>query len=1141
MISLPLRRRASSRPSPLRPLLHLQRSLLLVLTALTLVVPTLLIPSAARAAEGDAGTAQATTVTDGTVVWGVRASFRNYIGPDGITISDGLTRNGDGEFVFDVSGGSFDSDTKRLQLDLVGTVRFYAHAGALDMTFRNLEVVIDGEQPAIYADVVSKALTGETVDFGHVPVVDIPFAGTSPQVAGGRTVWNDLPTTLAEATAPAFAGFYQSGSSMDTVDIDYAGPGGAPVMTAEQVVASGAPRYEPAGQITGVSSVANVVADAQRGVLHVQHVPTGTSAAVLQAYDYATLAPLPHPPVASADQGYPGLVLDPGSGAVLMAQGTGLVAYRYDATGGYTSVDVDTGVGAVQEITYDSPRDRMVVLGATGLAVLTRNPAGPAGYTVTVYTGLSFEGRESVAVVSANAVITSVASTSKGARRIGLITSSRTLSETPIPGVTDDKALQPDVYDQPTMVFRDNTGIWLSAYTGSKIRVAAIDGAYQASGPWLRAGLGTFLADRKEHLTNSVLMLDYAGRKARVWKEDGWADITVPNLGSGSYFNNLGGDIGTDQSVFVASTTNDDRVLKFALTGVAPIATTSPASTAVGLGEGETAKDITLDVAFTGADSVRWQTRVSSTGRWADVPGATGTSLTWRTTTDDGGRQFRALGTSEIATATSAVATLDVRFFPRVAAQPDDVTTHPGDDAQFKVMPSGNPYPTIAWQRRVGGFWQAIDADDENFHVDGGFLTVRDTNTDQSGAKIRARLSNDLGTTYTRVATLTVAEPSTVAREVTAGTLTWGVKQSFRDYLAGPIAHGSVSVADGAAQKADGTFTFPVTGGWNDPAAGTSEIRFGGTVRFTGHDGPPTCAPEHSPCLSLTITDPVLRVDGDDAVLVADVTSKDETTHQLVSYPGVELAEVDASGGLLVAGDRLVGGPLPATLSASGAAAFAGFYAEGATLDPVTLDGTLGEEVTEPVDVATSTTVTLAPASLTYGRTPRATVRVVGDGAPVTGPVTVTVAGRTVRGTLAGGTATVALPSGLRPGSHQVAASYDGTEGVLASSGAATLTVTKATPSITWKLKKKIRKAKRPRITVVATLPGAAGHVVTGQIVVTENGRVLATARLTAKARGRVVIRLPRLAKGRHHLRLELGGSAVQEPVATSYRRLIVR
>lgn len=63
----------------------------------------------------------------------------------------------------------------------------------------------------------------------------------------------------------------------------------------------------------------------------------------------------------------------------------------------------------------------------------------------------------------------------------------------------------------------------------------------------------------------------------------------------------------------------------------------------------------------------------------------------------------------------------------------------------------------------------------------------------------------------------------------------------------------------------------------------------------------------------------------------------------------------------------------------------------------------------------------------------------------------------------------------------------------------------------------------------------------TGQVVVRERGRVLAVATLRKDASGKVAVRLPRLKRGVHHLRVELLGSAVQLPSASGYVRLVVR
>ncbi|WP_010157843.1 HtaA domain-containing protein, partial [Leucobacter chromiiresistens] len=70
-----------------------------------------------------------------------------------------------------------------------------------------------------------------------------------------------------------------------------------------------------------------------------------------------------------------------------------------------------------------------------------------------------------------------------------------------------------------------------------------------------------------------------------------------------------------------------------------------------------------------------------------------------------------------------------------------------------------------------------------------------------------------------------------------AGTLQWGVKKSFREYVLGPIAKGKIVAEDGAKQAANnGVFTFPQssTTHWN----GTSgTVQYAGKVKFSGHHG----------------------------------------------------------------------------------------------------------------------------------------------------------------------------------------------------------------------------------------------------------------------------------------------------------------
>jgi Htaa protein len=167
------------------------------------------------------------------------------------------------------------------------------------------------------------------------------------------------------------------------------------------------------------------------------------------------------------------------------------------------------------------------------------------------------------------------------------------------------------------------------------------------------------------------------------------------------------------------------------------------------------------------------------------------------------------------------------------------------------------------------------------------------------------------------------------ASTVSGGYLDWGVKQSFRGYIAGPIAHGTITTSDGATKNADGTFRFPAgTPGTVDAGADTADLAFTGKVEFTGHDG----------LLHMTIEDIRLSLTGSGGTLVADVVSKSLSSGELTTYDDVEfatLADTDLTGT-----DTVTGTNLGATLTDDGSPAFAGFYPAGTALDPLSFSVT---------------------------------------------------------------------------------------------------------------------------------------------------------------------------------------------------------
>ncbi|MFC9594211.1 HtaA domain-containing protein [Streptomyces sp. NPDC056944] len=193
------------------------------------------------------------------------------------------------------------------------------------------------------------------------------------------------------------------------------------------------------------------------------------------------------------------------------------------------------------------------------------------------------------------------------------------------------------------------------------------------------------------------------------------------------------------------------------------------------------------------------------------------------------------------------------------------------------------------------------------------------------------------------------------SRTVQGGRLDWGIKSSFQSYVTGPIAQGSWGLTGGAATVGGSQFRFHSAQGSYDPGSGAFDAAFSGGVRFTGHrtaDG----ANE----LDLTISRPRVHVQGGRGTLYADMASKARgsgrvTVSAQVPLATLDLGAVDMRGG----GSPVALSGVPATLTARGAAAFAGYYPAGTPLDPVSLS----VDVTEPKKATASTGPSAPPST----------------------------------------------------------------------------------------------------------------------------------------------------------------------------------
>src|SRR5690606_16184918 len=163
------------------------------------------------------------------------------------------------------------------------------------------------------------------------------------------------------------------------------------------------------------------------------------------------------------------------------------------------------------------------------------------------------------------------------------------------------------------------------------------------------------------------------------------------------------------------------------------------------------------------------------------------------------------------------------------------------------------------------------------------------------------------------------ASPARAAEgDVVGATLQWGVKESFRNYLAMPFAHGSVTVSGGV------TDAMPYT--WSS-GAGSSQAgsaAYPGAVHFTAHDG----------ALDIHISNVTVQRTATGGAVVADVVSKDRDSGDPLSFPHVQLATFPVANWEPVDGTVTVANA-PATLTDAGSAVFGGMYAAGEAVDPV--------------------------------------------------------------------------------------------------------------------------------------------------------------------------------------------------------------
>lgn len=142
----------------------------------------------------------------GSVDWGVKFTFRNYIKnappPGTITTNGQATENPDGTYNFPVRSGYGDAEDGKLVVDLAGGVTFLKPAHGIDIHMSQLRLELSAGAGTLYGHLQGHE-EGELVDLGVVPVATLDPTEITPDLSDG-ILWPDVPSVVSAAGGTIF-------------------------------------------------------------------------------------------------------------------------------------------------------------------------------------------------------------------------------------------------------------------------------------------------------------------------------------------------------------------------------------------------------------------------------------------------------------------------------------------------------------------------------------------------------------------------------------------------------------------------------------------------------------------------------------------------------------------------------------------------------------------------------------------------------------------------------------------------------------------------------------------------------------------------------------------------------------------------
>lgn len=185
-----------------------------------------------------------------------------------------------------------------------------------------------------------------------------------------------------------------------------------------------------------------------------------------------------------------------------------------------------------------------------------------------------------------------------------------------------------------------------------------------------------------------------------------------------------------------------------------------------------------------------------------------------------------------------------------------------------------------------------------------------------------------------------------VALVVSACGPTWGIRESYRNYVTSPFAEGSITTSDGAGTTSGpgtggGPFTWPIAWATYDPATETGDVQLQGTVVTQAHPIGDVFA------LDTTFSNPRLEIVDGEGTLFVDLTFRPyagvapDPVPALQSALDVPFATVDLSGENLTPkanGNVAISeAPMVGITAAMELIGWDEFYGDTVELDPLTV------------------------------------------------------------------------------------------------------------------------------------------------------------------------------------------------------------